>query len=992
MEKVLRSFLSLFLITLIFGGNKVGAEEYSAVEHVHTQEVINFSQNDHLKKIVPQVELKHGLMDDLSNLNVISYINQVLERNPLEQSSSEKSVTTEDFLFRFEGEDGNSKATLVSYTGQNRAVVIPREVVKEGWESPSEVVAISISAFQSKGVTSVEIPDTIKEIGSGAFSFNELQDIRIPDSVVSLGSLAFANNELKTVQLSKSLSEIYEGTFIGNQLKAVEIPNSIRKIGHMAFASNELEQIALPASLLTVEELAFSWNPLKNIYAESESEATRITEILNPLSMANVTKLTILGTTTIKLFELDNLTTLNWIPVAQEGLTFSFTGTDGNSEARVTGYMGESDNVVIPKMVINREAGWSQSSLVTRIDNNAFYNCGLTQLTLPNSLKTIGSQSFMLNKLENLTLPDSVVTVSEQAFSQNLLTELKLSNSVTSIGESAFEGNALRSVVIPDNVVYLYSRVFANNKIEKVFLPTSIRQVWGELFSGNPLKNIYVESENDASIMTKLLNVNAMSGVTESTILGTNNTNLFRLDQSKNINWIPINQNELIFKFSGVDGNSEAIVTGFVGDAKSIIIPNEVVNHEQGWVIPSPVKVIGNRAFLNNGLTDVVIPSTVLKLESYSFYGNNLKNIILPQSVTTIEEGTFQGNDLTTIEIPNSIKIIGESSFSDNQLTTLTIPGSVTEIGDRAFGNNKIMNANIGESVDKIGYAAFYGNPLKMIYGESVSEAIKLKKILNTESMNGVTELTILGTIGNKLFQLDNLIDGNWVSTTSNFRVSFSGTDGNSEATLIGYTGETKDIIIPSEVVNHEQGWVVPSPVRVIGSHAFSEKGITSVIIPNTVIEIKSYAFSGNYLKKLELPDSIITLDNGVFVGNEIETISLPESLKRIGWGAFMDNQLTSIKIPNSVLTIEGRAFFNNKLYSITMGNSVEKIEESIFYSNPLENIYVESGLEGDRLINILTPLSMTGVTKLTQLRTTGMLLYRLNDFNNRQWYSVWVS
>lgn len=76
----------------------------------------------------------------------------------------------------------------------------------------------------------------------------------------------------------------------------------------MAFASNELEQIFLPASMLTVEDLAFSWNPLKNIYTESESEALRLTEVLNPVSRTNVTELTILETTKIELFELDNLT------------------------------------------------------------------------------------------------------------------------------------------------------------------------------------------------------------------------------------------------------------------------------------------------------------------------------------------------------------------------------------------------------------------------------------------------------------------------------------------------------------------------------------------------------------------------------------------------------------------------------------------------------------------------------------------------------------
>ena len=66
----------------------------------------------------------------------------------------------------------------------------------------------------------------------------------------------------------------------------------------------------------------------------------------------------------------------------------------------------------------------------------------MTELTLPNSLESIGDGAFRgCSGLTELTLPNSVTSIGDYAFyGCSGLTELTLPNGVTSIEESAFQG------------------------------------------------------------------------------------------------------------------------------------------------------------------------------------------------------------------------------------------------------------------------------------------------------------------------------------------------------------------------------------------------------------------------------------------------------------------------------------------------------------------------------------------------------------------------
>ena len=126
------------------------------------------------------------------------------------------------------------------------------------------------SAFYDKGLTSVEIPDSVKVIGNNAFSKNKLTDVKIPSSVTSIGTTAFGHNDLTSVEIPNGVVSIGHTAFSGNDLTSVDVPNSVKTIGMYAFQGNQLTSLNIPASVTSIGEGVFTFNDLKKVTFEGE--------------------------------------------------------------------------------------------------------------------------------------------------------------------------------------------------------------------------------------------------------------------------------------------------------------------------------------------------------------------------------------------------------------------------------------------------------------------------------------------------------------------------------------------------------------------------------------------------------------------------------------------------------------------------------------------------------------------------------------------------
>jgi len=139
---------------------------------------------------------------------------------------------------------------------------------------------------------------------------------------------------------------------------------------------------------------------------------------------------------------------------------------------------------------------------------------------------------------------------------------------------------------------------------------------------------------------------------------------------------------------------------------------------------------------------------------------------------------------------------------------------------------------------------------------------------------------------------------------------TFNPTNG----TITGYSSSgPKDVVIPSEING--------VPVTVIGSGAFDNLDLSSLVLPNTIVTISDSAFAYNNLTNLVIPNSVENLNNWSFYMNNINNLSIGNKVKRIGVSAFEFSSLTSVTIPDSVTFLGDYAFRENKLTQIIIGS-----------------------------------------------------------------------
>jgi hypothetical protein len=134
---------------------------------------------------------------------------------------------------------------------------------------------------------------------------------------------------------------------------------------------------------------------------------------------------------------------------------------------------------------------------------------------------------------------------------------------------------------------------------------------------------------------------------------------------------------------------------------------------------------------------------------------------------------------------------------------------------------------------------------------------------------------------------------------------------------------------------------IIPDSVTSIGQYVFANNALTSVTIGNSVTTIGGFAFYNNALTSVTIPDSVTTIGSAAFQGNSLTSVIIPDSVTTIGTGAFFNNDLTSVIIPDSVTSIGQGAFGSNALTSVTIGNSVTTIGFTAFFNNALTSVII---------------------------------------------------
>ena len=141
-----------------------------------------------------------------------------------------------------------------------------------------------------------------------------------------------------------------------------------------------------------------------------------------------------------------------------------------------------SGNVSIPETAIYNSTTYSVSS----IGFEAFHECsGLTSVTIPNSVITIGESAFAACSITSIDIPNSVKIIGNGAFIDcDKLTSVTIGDHVTEIGDGAFiDCNKLTSVTIGDHVTKIGDGAFFQcSSLARIAIPNSVTTIGNSAF------------------------------------------------------------------------------------------------------------------------------------------------------------------------------------------------------------------------------------------------------------------------------------------------------------------------------------------------------------------------------------------------------------------------------------------------------------------------------------------------------------------------------
>ncbi|MBR4306042.1 MAG: leucine-rich repeat domain-containing protein [Ruminiclostridium sp.] len=184
-------------------------------------------------------------------------------------------------------------------------------------------------------------------------------------------------------------------------------------------------------------------------------------------------------------------------------------------------------------------------------------------------------------------------------------------------------------------------------------------------------------------------------------------------------------------------------------------------------------------------------------------------------------------------------------------------------------------------------------------------------------------------------------VEGN-IAPSKDFKYKYA--DNGDSLIITEYTGNAKELVIPSEIGGKN--------IIRIGESAFSRcESLTSVIIPDGIKYIDAYAFSECYsLRSVTIPASVTSIgQHAFFVCQSLTSVTIREGVTSISDYAFSTcTSLASITIPSSVVSLGKDIFYRcDSLVDINVApnNETYRSEDGVVFSkDKTEIIYYPPG------------------------------------------------
>ena len=615
----------------------------------------------------------------------------------------------------------------------------------------------------------------------------------------------------------------------------------------------------------------------------------------------------------------------------------------------------------------------------TDILDNAFKDTGLTQITIPSSITSIGANSFqytiylknitvdsnnnnysdisgvlfnknktnliqypLANTITSYAIPSSVTSIEANAFNGAIhLIQIKVPSSVTMIGDSAFERIInLESVIFsPDSILNSIEKeaFFDTSKLTSIIIPSNVTSIGENVFQNSGLTTVYMLQ----STITNLNNPNELnvsnpeytdiSFGSGKTFYGKDNVTI--LDYGKLTLFVHTDNS-----FKEIDISGQLTSSLYVSDIST--------NNIKSVIIGTKVTSISGETFQSaTNLTQITIPSTVTEIGSNAFRdASNLFQIDIQDSVTSIGANAFNGaSRLTSINIPYEVNILNEGMFQGATLLSsinfkLNNDGSskISDISTNAFkGASSLSQITIPASITRIGENAFQdASGLNIVYMWPLTRAT----LNNTNPSPNLSDGS-----GQTFYGKENVT----ITTPSSSLFVDMGNNKYIVNNIIGGLNNESYFQIGRSFLNYVD---IGTNVTSISANAFlSATAMTNITIPSSVTSIGENAFQGaTYLRQITIPSSVTSIGANVFqFDTSLNYITVDSSNTNysndISGVLFNKNKtnliqypiastITSYAIPSGVTNIENYAFQGAvNLVNITVPPSVTSIGQNAF-------------------------------------------------------------
>ena len=367
--------------------------------------------------------------------------------------------------------------------------------------------------------------------------------------------------------------------------------------------------------------------------------------------------------------------------------------------------------------------------------------------------------------------------------------------------------------------------------------------------------------------------------------------------------------------------------------------------------VPDDVKVIGEQAFEDVCVKEVILPASVKTIENEAFKKSTLRKIDLT-NVEKMGDSVFEFSELREVTYSKYLTYIPERCFRGTNLTVFEVPEQVTALRTGCFEGTKLERIDLS-GITSLEESIFFDcfNLKEIILSETITEIpdsfcrrcqrlekidLSHVKVIGMGAFSGCSNLDA-GSLSAKIDA--HAFEGTAVRNLDIRDISklddgvYQNCENLESVTING------DRAIPNELFSgceNLKNVTIGEGITAVGGAAFFKTAVKKIILPSTVIVVRIDAFREcKQLKEAVFNDGLKTIAESAFKRTEnLSEISIPDSVKHIGSGCFACSGIKSVKLPenNAFTAILWEAFFGcQNLETVKLPDSVNVIDSYAF-------------------------------------------------------------